>query len=95
MHKAVIVEVWGSTLGSNKQNVFFHLWLSLYYRLSIQIFIIINQFKIKSKNQFNNTKINETVKNSKFSWTDVFNKHIVTKTANHIEGDAETTKSYR
>ena len=69
--------------------------MSLYYWSSIQIFTIIIQFTIKSKNQFNNTKIKETVKNSKFRWTDVFNKRTVTKIANQLERDAETTKRNR
>ncbi len=53
MHRAVKDEVMGSILGSNKQKVFFHLKLSLLYRLSIPICFIINQLKIKSENPLN------------------------------------------
>ena len=61
------------------------------YRLSIQFSFIINQFANKSKNSFSKANIHETVKNSKFKRTDVFNKRIVTYMANQIEVDAKTT----
>ena len=39
---------------TKKQKVFFHLQLSLLYRLSIQIRFIDTQFAFESKNPFNN-----------------------------------------
>ena len=65
------------------------------YRLSIIFSFIINQFAIKSRNLFSKATNHQTLKNNKFYKTDVFNKRIVTYTANHLEFDAKTTKGNR
>ena len=53
MHTALKDEVLGSILGSNKQKVFFHLYLCLLYRLSNPICFIIDHFTFRSKNPLN------------------------------------------
>ena len=50
MHWAVKDEVLGLILGSDKQKVFFHLYLSLLYRVSNQVCFIINQLTMRSRN---------------------------------------------
>ena len=78
MHWAVKDEVKGSILGSNKQKVFFHLKLSLIYRLSIPNCFFINQLKIKSRNSLNKALTNETVKNSMIRRSDTLKKRTET-----------------
>ena len=95
MHTAVKDEVLGSILGNKKQRIFFHLYLSLLYRLSIPICFITNQFTFHSRNPFYKAYTIETVKNSKFRRIDVFNKNRVTQTTDHSKGDAKTTKGNR
>ena len=92
LHRAVKDEIKGSILGSNKQKVFFHLKLSLLYRLSIPICFIINQLKIKSRNHLNKAETNETVKISMFRISVMLKKRTETLMANQLEEDAETTK---
>ncbi len=53
---------------------------------------MINQFTIHSRNPFNKAYTNKTVKNSTFKIIDVFNKNLVTSTADQLKGDAKTTK---
>ena len=65
--------VLGSILGCKKTKSFFPPFLSLLYRLSIQISLIIDQFTVKRKNPFNKAQTDETVKDSKFRGKDVFN----------------------
>ena len=76
MHTAVKDVVLGSILGCNKQKVFFHLQLSVLYRLSNPICFTIDHFSIRSKNRLNKAKAVETVGNSKFRRTDMINKRI-------------------
>ena len=76
MHTAVKDVVLGSILGCNKQKVFFHLQLSVLYRLSNPICFTIDHFPIRSKNRLNKAKTVETVGNSKFRRTDMINKLI-------------------
>ena len=84
--------VFGSIIGCKKQKAFFHLLFSLLLRLSNQNSLIINQFAFKSRNPFSKANIHETEKNSKLKRTDVFNKRIVTYTANQLKVDAKTIK---
>ena len=95
MNWAVKDEVLGSILGSKKQKVFFHLKMTLLYRLSIPICFITNQFTNKSRNPFNKGLTNETVNNSIFRRTDIFNKSIETLTTHHSEENAKTAKRNR
>ena len=75
---AVKDEVLGSILGRNKQKVFFHLQLYLLHRLCIPTCFNNNQLSIRSRKSFNKAKTDDTVKNSMFRRTDVYNKRIVT-----------------
>ena len=54
-----------------------------------------NQFTIKRRNVFNKANIDKRVKNSKLKRTDVFNKRLVTKTADQLKGNAKTIKGNR
>ena len=81
MHTAVKDVVLGSILGSSKQKVFFHLLLSVLYRLNNPICFTIDHFSIRSKNRLNKAKTVETVANSKFTRTDMINKRIYTELA--------------
>ena len=56
MRRVVKDDVLGSILGSNKQKVFFHLYLYLLYRFSVPICFIINQFTLKTRNPLNKAK---------------------------------------
>ena len=71
----------GINLGCNKQKVFFHLQLSVLYRLSNPICFTIDHFSVRSKNRLNQAKTVETVGNSKFRQTVVINIRIGTKSA--------------
>ena len=54
-HRVVKDEVLGSILGRNDQKVFFHLELSVIYRLSNPICFIIDHFTVRSRYPFNET----------------------------------------
>ena len=76
MLRAVKDEVLGLVLGSNKQKAFFHLQLSLLYRLSINICFIIDHITIRSRNPLNKAYTVETVGNSMFWRTYMINQRI-------------------
>ncbi len=74
---------------------FFFTFNCLYNRDLHLNLINITQLSIKGRNVFNKANIDERVKNSKFKRTDVFNKRLVTKTADQLKGNAKTIKSNR
>ncbi len=94
MHRAVKDEVLGSSNGSNKQKVFPPLIVSVIEIKHSKMFKI-NQLSIKGRNVVNKANIYETVKNSKLKRTEVFNKRLVTKTADQLKGIAKTNKGNR